>query len=328
MSKSIREIWADIESRKEKKFSSQEIPEISRLNCQIGIIGYTGAKIFLMEIESSIEIEKNYLKRFKGVEIQLVRKNHEVNELMIILLEEELTDIFILFIEDLVEKLIPIEKNSDAIMVIHQRINYWRNLFAKIKGVGLSPEKQRGLYGELYFLRLLLSNNRGLKEKINSWRGAFSANQDFAINETAVEVKTTRGRGNTVFISNEMQLDFSNWERLYLCVISVNESAGNNRTLRRIIEDIVSKIASDQKTVENFEEKLELAGIELDEIEAYDEVEYFVRNIKFYEVRGDFPVITKDTIKTEAISETKYRLDISGCKEYQIDQEVILNSIL
>lgn len=328
MNKSIRKIWADIECRREKRVSSKEIPQIERLNCQIGVIGYTGAKIFLMEIESSLEIEKNYLKKFKGVEIQLIPKNDQINELTIILLEEELTDIFILFIEDLVEKLIPVERNTDAIVVIHQRINYWRNLFAKIQGVGLSPEKQRGLYGELYFLNLLLNENEKLKEKLNSWRGAFSANQDFAIREIAVEVKTTRGKGDVVFISNEMQLDFSDWKKLYLGVITVNESAGSNRTLRRIIEKILDRIVSNQTMVENFQEKLELAGIDLDEIEAYNEVEYTVKSIIFYEVRDGFPVITKNTIKNSAISETKYRLDVSGCKEFQIDQKVLLNSIL
>lgn len=327
MNRSLGEIWKEIENRKEKKFSCERITFIKDLYCQIGVIGYTGKKVFLLEIDSSVVIEKNHLKKFKGVEIQLVPKNSQVNELTIILLDEELFEVFILFIEDLAEKLIPVRYSTEAVVILGQRINYWRNLFAKINGVKLSPEKQRGLYGELYILQLLLENDQPFKEVLNSWRGAYSANQDFALSEVAAEIKTTKGKGIEVYISNELQLDYEPWKRLYLVIVAVNETAGGAYTLRKIVEDIYTLISPWPEFVEEFTQKLALAGLEYDELEAYNDVGYIIRNINFFEVQDGFPVITQKIIGDQAISETRYKVNVSNCKKYKVEKEKFLKDI-
>mgnify|MGYP000170613329 CR=1 FL=1 len=73
---------------------------------------------------------------------------------------KELTDIFIVFIEDIINSLLDINNSENALIIISKRINYWKKLFGKFSTNLLTPQQQRGLFGELYFLnKLLLEKN-------------------------------------------------------------------------------------------------------------------------------------------------------------------------
>jgi hypothetical protein len=68
----------------------------------------------------------------------------------------------------------------------------------------LTAEEQRGLYGELFFLRKYLSSNNNYSEVINSWLGPHKEIKDFQLRQWAVEVKTSKEIINQkVIISNE-----------------------------------------------------------------------------------------------------------------------------
>src|SRR5690606_15000159 len=144
----------------------------------------------------------------------------------IILLEKELTDIFTMFIEDIIEKLNTVSESQQALTLINQRVNYWKKLFSRATGELLSAEKQRGLFGELFFLRLLLQNTTSGEEAMQSGRGAESANQDFARSGQAVALKTSAANNPSVHRSHAQPLDFTAWDHLFLGLISVTETTG------------------------------------------------------------------------------------------------------
>lgn len=326
----LKKIWSGQESASSKQVVRERILFIKDLNCFIGLVGYTGVKMFQLEVEPLTEIHKNYLHRFRGVEIQAIPSDDEtLKKFTIILMEKELTDIFTLFIEDILDKLIPISDTKDALNIINQRVIYWRKLFAQASGELLTPEKQRGLFGELFILQQLLNYSEDSRLVLNSWVGPQSANQDFVIETNAIEVKTSKAGNSTVSISNEYQLDFTLWNNIYLCIVSVNESAGKQGTLFQLINTIRTLLEErDDELVSEFERKLGLIGINRDMLEEYNETSYSVRNYRFFHVCDGFPVIVKGTIESDAIYNVKYQIDISKCRDFEADEQTVLSTIL
>lgn len=325
----IRKIWSEQESSSNKQVLRKRVSSIKSLDCYIGLVGYTGVKMFQLEVESTVKIHKNYLQRFRGVEMQVIpTEDGALKKFAIILIEKELTDIFILFVEDIIDNLISISSTTDALNIINQRVSYWRKLFAKASGELLSIERQRGLFGELFVLNLLLDNSEDNKLILNSWVGSQSANQDFAIGKNAIEVKTSKATNPSINISNEHQLDYTSWNHIYLCIVMVNESSGRDGTLYELISTIREILGKDEELIADFDRKIALAGINPDMVTEYDEISYSVRNYRFYHVREGFPVIIEGTLENDAIHNVKYQIEINQCKDFEEDEETVLNLVL
>lgn len=328
MKNNIKQVWNKLEANAGKQVVKEQLSVLPSLISFVGVIGISGARIFQLEIPKDITIHINYLRKFSGVEVQVLPKDETTNEFTIILLEKDLSDIFTLFIEDIIEHLESVVETKDALVVINQRINYWRLLFGKITGELLSSELQRGLYGELLFLRLLLIDGVNKRYALGSWQGANSANQDFSYNGKAVEIKTSKAKNPSVFISNESQLDYSYFDSLYLGFITVDESFGQKNTLFQLIEEIKKILDKEPDLVEEFEIKLDQAGISRGTAENYNETTYTVKSFKFFEITDDFPVIIKSTYCSDAISNVKYQLNLASCKDFEVSEDVILKGFL
>ncbi|WP_335965416.1 PD-(D/E)XK motif protein [Galbibacter sp. PAP.153] len=325
----LKKIWRDQESYADNHVMRERIHALERLQCFVGTVGFTGARMFQLELDASTPVHKNYLHRFKGVDIHVLpKKDEQVNEFTIILNDRDLMDIFTLFIEDILEKLNTVENEKDALVCINQRVGYWKKLFARASGEMLSPQKQRGLFGELYILRLLLEQMESKRYVLNGWVGSSNANQDFAFDNNALEVKTSKAGNPTVNISNEHQLDFTNWNHIFLTTVLVNESSGNEGTLVELINDIQSLLQEDMVLLHEFHLKLDLAGMDKDTIDQYDEISYTVRSCRFYHVREGFPVIIRATMDNDWISNVKYQIDIGQCKTFEVEEPTVLDILL
>ena len=150
MTNDIKFIWDNLELDSGSHTTRKPI-SVAGLNCFVGRIGAYNAKMFQIEIDKSISVPKNYLKRFYGVEIRVIDNTIKKKDVTIILSDNDLFDVFILFIKDLMNSLELISDDNDVILILNKRVDYWGKLFAQIKGKILSKEKQRGLYGELIF---------------------------------------------------------------------------------------------------------------------------------------------------------------------------------
>lgn len=325
MKTKLEDIWNKQESESNREVVREKVEDIQNVDCFIGLIGSTGARLFQLEVPDVIKIHSNYLNKFRGIEIQNVSNpNSNIQKFSIILLERKFNDIFLLFIEDILERLKNIQNITDALIVVHQRVTYWRQLFAHVTGEILSPTIQRGLYGELIFLKQLLDGAKNQENVLNSWKGAESANQDFASKSTAVEIKTSKAGVPSVFISNEHQLDYTVWENLYLGVISLNESAGHENTLTSLIQEIIKILEDRTDLCQIFMEKLTLVGIPLGMIDTYNEINYIIRRKFFFKVEKKFPLIIPSILANEALSNVKYQIDINSCKSFEVKEEEVL----
>lgn len=320
----LREIW------KNQSFSNttqvvikEKIEEVSGLKCFVGTIGLSGAKVFILELDNGIKVHHNYLKRFVGVEIQVLPAVGH-SELVIILLENDLTDIFSYFIEDIIQDLIPVNDQNIALVRIASKINYWKRLFSKMTGDILTPQQQRGLYGELLFLNELLDLNTDKAFVINGWHGPIGANQDFWYNGIAVEIKTSKSNNPLIKISNEYQLDSSGLENLYVQFYKLNEYQGGAETLYSLISNIRKQLSTD--ILIQFNEKLENLGVNTENEEEYNNISYSIGFERTYQITDNFPKIVRSNLN-DALSAVSYEIEPKLCTEFEIDNNQVFNHI-
>ncbi len=325
----IRKIWEQQETSSDSEVIRQRIISIAGLSAWAGLISYTGARMFQLELPPELPIHRNYTHRFKGVEIQVIPLEEPmVQQFTIILLQPDLTDIFTLFIQDIVDKLESVSDPQEALTLINQRIAFWKKLFARISGEQLSPDQQRGLFGELLVLEGLLRQCERGDTVLQSWRGALSAHQDFALEHHALEVKTSRAGNSVVSIASEHQLDHTNWQTLHLAVIMVNESAGSQRSLAAQITTIQELLQHESTLLDEFHRKLSLVGIPPDAVEQYQEISYTVRSFRYFLVNEGFPAITAAPWQDSPVSAIRYRIDLSACSNHEVSEEEALAHLL
>ncbi|MFY0686264.1 MAG: PD-(D/E)XK motif protein [Cyclobacteriaceae bacterium] len=324
----IEEVWNHLETNAGNGVLTEPLNVSEKLNCSLGIIGSTKARVFQLGIQPDIEIHNNYLRKFRGVDIQVIPINNGLKNFTILLVDHDLVDVFNLFIEDIISNLESVTDSDGALFTINRRINYWRKLFARAKGQLLSIEHQRGLFGELYLLQLLLQSTDKHHDVIHSWTGPEGSNQDFTLDQTAIEVKTSKSNHPILNISNEEQLNYHNWKDLYLYLIITNETRGGQGTLNNIIKEVICALVDTPDLVDSFQNKLSNLGINPDEYEDYVEIGFSVRKCKCFKVSDGFPIIIKEHLLSDQVFNVKYQIDISSCDPHLIPENRILENFI
>lgn len=124
---------------------------------------------------------------------------------------------------------------------------------------GLSKEEQQGLYGELVFLRKMLSRstNDTYASTLKLWTGVEKTNKDFQGDNWAVEVKTTStNNAQFITINGERQLDNSLVAHLFIYHLVLEVSKINGESLPMIVAEIKNLLSSNVPALCIFEEKL------------------------------------------------------------------------
>ena len=324
----LKSIWAIQSKDTSKSVVRDSISLQNGVICYAGFIRASLDKMFQIEIDESVSIHKNYLKRFHGVEIRVLESNSNKKDITIILSDNDLLDVFILFLEDLIQGLEITDNEGDVPLVVNQKVGYWGKLFARIKGELLSKERQRGLYGELIFLKTLLDRSSDPVKSIVAWTGPDGSNQDFSDELTAVEVKSSKATKPSVNIASELQLDWTKLDSLFLVVIHLDELSNGSDTLLKLIEEIKAKIDDHQALLSLFEEKLERIGIPIEEEKHYDDFGFIIRSKRAYKVQDGFPALTIDTINNDAIHNVKYQIDLTVCEPFEAVLEDVISEML
>ncbi len=146
-----------------------------------------------------------------------------------------------------------VKNETQLVQELLNRFEKWKSLFDRAATQGLSVEEQRGLFGEVYFLRKFLANNNSFLEVVNSWVGPEKQIRDFQSGSWSVEVKTTHGNNHQkILVSSERQLDTSNIESLFLNHISLDSRQMSGETLNQIIESVLVLLEHDFASLYTF----------------------------------------------------------------------------
>lgn len=322
----IKSIWENQKPTGEVIIRTR-IDDIPHLNCFAATNHITGQHLYIMSVSKNVAIPelKNY--RFKGVEIYTLQSETENKiELYIYLLDNDLKDIFSLFIQNILEDIEKDVTESEAIKTTLNVVSKWKKLFDKINFNGLSIKQQKGLIGELLFLKYLLNNEKTSANAVNAWTGAEQEFQskDFTLGSVGIEIKFTSSKQPRIKVSSERQLDTENLSDLFLVLYSTEAVKDNGFSLNSLVAQIRQTISNDEER-SIFNAKLQLNGYFDEDSEHYGKM-YSLKKIFGFTVTSDFPKIVKNQLPL-GIYDTSYSIEISAVESFIIEPENILARI-
>jgi len=312
-------IWED-QSKVHESYTRTKIDEIDVIECYVSTNGITGNKSILLDFRNSLRITDIRPQRFRGVEIQILPFSDKF-ELAIILMDSSLESIFVLLAEDLLKEVAKVSNQEEAFVSAFHTIGLWKKMFENFTHRGLTSEQQRGLFGELFFMKKSILNGVGKNDILLSWTGPDAANQDYFLRKIKVEVKTSIANHPLLQISNEMQLTSDSLSKLFIYFITLTEQRGEALTLNSLIDDLRNSFSTDYRLTDIFNAKLISSGFQDEYAEQYALREYIVRDTTVYEVTNGFPRITSADL-LNGVHHVVYKIEPAACTNFTVTSDI------
>jgi arsenate reductase-like glutaredoxin family protein len=217
------------------------------------------------------------------------------------LLDNRLTEEFLDFYNYVLQKIDLTDNNEEILLklkgIFRKREQFYKTLNA------VSRQEAMGLFGELTFLKELLTNSEDYNFVINSWRRPDRSTHDFDCDKIGYEIKTAGLSSKWVKIANENQLDRLNHETLFLVCYLVECFPSNSKNS---IEELFIEIANLIKSPILETEILEKIGRDLEDFKFDLTAQFKI----FNEVDSEFPKITSEHLN-ENLSSVSYLLSLT-----------------
>jgi hypothetical protein len=283
--------------------------------------------LMMLASESSLgDVER--LPSSLGVEARIVRPGEDGRDATIelALTDPRFTDIFTVLAADIIDAIAPIDGEERAVVEFVDRLRRWQRFLEESGLQGLPPERQRGLFAELWLARSLLDHLEPLTVA-RAWAGPDRAPHDFQFGSCAIEVKATAAKQHQVLrIVSERQLDSTGVDSLFLFHLSLDVHRCTGETLPAIIDDLRTRLHG-TAAAQPFENSLVHAGYLTQQSHLYDEDGYTPRESNIFQVREGFPRITERDL-VRGVGDVSYSISVAECKHYAVEQPDLLSTIL
>jgi hypothetical protein len=253
---------------------------------------------------------KNLTANFRGVSAGYA--------FVLTLKDQSQIDVFETLCRDVVDAGESAENIDDALSQTIQRTYRWHHLLRGGKPSGLTLEEQRGLVGELAYLRKLVAK-LGPDMTIEGWTGPSGATRDFEFINTCIEVKTKRVAAKPyVSISSAEQLADIKDCRLFLNVQNVASAVSPDGLTLHDHVDLTAKLFQNSTNAfDKWEESLYSTGY--DPTNDYEERRWHLFADETYEVKGSFPRITTPLLP--GVEMVRYSIALDACSGFITDQD-------
>ncbi len=212
------------------------------------------------------------------------------------------------------------ESLDEALARCLQRTRRWHRLLRGGMRSGLSVEEQRGLVGELAFLRKLVEG-LGAEPAIEAWTGPTGSAKDFEFIGSCVEVKARRAAATPfVAISSEDQLADVDGCRLFLNIANVASAVTpEGETLHDHVRMTAQHFDGEGSTYDAWEEALYATGYEPED--DYDGRRWALGEAASYEVVEGFPRI--ETPLPSGVTNVRYAISLSALEPFKLDVDLV-----
>jgi len=325
-------IWASI--NEESKTGGVNSNQIARMISADGVYSVFLVTDFSKSIRSlyiKLPVENNILLKelpvFRGLDISLIYSNIGLykNQLFLRLQQTiyNTDNIFESVISDICDKILRIEQPHELQPILIKILNEWRLFFENYDYEILSISAQKGLIGELLFIKDYLLKKYSLTLAVHYWTGTDRTNHDFQIDDLAVEIKATSSKQHKKFtVSSEKQLDDTGLRNLYLGLFSLNHHHNlHEKSLPFLIVQIREIIKKDPVASFSFDMKLLKRGYHDKDSDKYV-TGYSLVNAAFYEVRPGFPRMLSTNLPN-GIGDLSYTVMISSCAPFEITSDIL-----
>lgn len=246
--------------------------------------------------------------------------------LTILLKDKEQRELFVTLCHDIVSAGEAASDNKDALNRALRRTMRWHHLLRSGKGDQLSLEEQRGLLGELQFLKHLMAHI-GPRAAIEAWKGPLGSSKDFELDACLVEVKARRGAAKPyIQISSEDQLADVNGCRLFLVVSPVDAVVKpSGQTLTDYVSEVDRIFAAlDTEAYALWEDCLEAVGFSFED--DYSDRRWVIGKDLQFEVKDNFPRIPLPL--PVGVSGVRYSIGLDACSPFGVDPEELTQLII
>lgn len=320
-------IWESMEAREDS--NGLQLQRLDSMNgmydIYIGVDRPSMRRTFLVRLNDSASRSDIDSLSTDGLAIDLVtisKLDNDSSFLAIYLDEAAYEHIFAYFISSILDALSEAEDGYPTFVLIKSVLSTWKQFLKTARG-SLSIESQRGLFGELCFLKSLVERHGS--PAVYNWSGAKATSKDFEFHRKAIEVKSTFSNAPLALkISNLLQLDDADLDELYLLHQSFEIAETGALTLQDIIDDI-RKLLGISGELQKFNDMLIAYGyIEEDRHEYTEEYRHILSRI--YHVKSDFPRLTKQMASSAIVSAT-YEISLGACVPYVTDLDDVIESL-
>lgn len=322
----LEETWQQLERDATKSnrhgILRRRIYSESSCDLFVGIERPSGRRLLLIQVHQSAAKRMESLPRMRGCEItfaQLPEDAADRGSVCVFLNEARFTDVFTSLSEDLARHLNAVHGDAEIVEALVGRLLRWQK-FLERSADGLGEDAQRGLFGELWFLRHYLFGAVGFLEAVKAWKGPEKAIHDFQLLGLSVEVKTTIAKQHTkLMISSERQLDGSSVKRLIAFHLAVETNRTGPMTLASLVREVRSCLSQDAEARDLLEDLLLDAGYHDRHEELYANVAYAARALQAFDVRDGFPRLTETSLPP-GVGDLSYSIVISSCIPFTLEE--------
>ena len=212
------------------------------------------------------------------------------------------------------------ENRDDALARAIQRTRRWHHLLRGGRSGGLSVEEQRGLVGELAFLREL-AIELGPGAAIEAWKGPTGAAKDFELIGACVEIKTLRSAARPhVTISSEDQLADVEGSRVFLRATNVASAVSpEGLSLHDHVRMTAELFAAADDAFDAWDEAIYSTGY--DPENDYEGRRWQLGSSTVFEVTEGFPRIS--TPLPPGVGRVRYSLSLDACAQFTFDGDLV-----
>lgn len=273
------------------------------------------SKDILKDSESNINL--------KGITLKKVGEQDNRSRLYMILNDNKDYEIFLVLCQDLISIANKYDNNKRIISEVEKRLKRWQQLLKNNINGAMTTERQMGLFSELVCLKKTIASDIGINDAIVSWVGPDFDKQDFSTDLVIIEVKSYKTtKGETIYISSFEQLKV-NEKPLYLVAYGLTISE-RGLSIKDMIDTIQNCIA-DAHILEIFKLKLFEYGY-IEGISSKIKLSKFIIDREsIYNVNDKFPKICSNDVSHQIIN-VKYGVDLSKCKEFEVDEIKLLEA--
>ena len=268
-----------------------------------------GRNTFRFDIRFSVNLLKDYSS--KSIEVTNI-KNVEKSSILFTLCNQTLSDVFATLFEYLVSKIpenLIISKIPDKVF---EEYGKWSKMFNRGK-VGLDEIEQRGLIGELLYIKDSVNSGLNISDVINAWCGIDFEEVDFAFPNYWAEIKTRLSTSSIIHINSVGQLDHANDGYLIIYTLSNYEEGVSLNDVYEEVHNLVEN-QHNPTILSTFEERLETYGYF--KLPIYNRHHYSLTEKRIYIVNNSFPKIHRD-VKTPHMKHINYSLIVDSLEEWR-----------
>lgn len=276
-----------------------------------------GRYLFIFDTATSDIPEKKHLPKLSGVTAAIATAGSN-SKLFLILNETSNWELFHALCSDLVRATSSGVDSQAAAVIFLRRLTRWQDFLKRERSGILQVEAIKGLIGELLFLSERIVPNFGWDDAISFWKGPEDAPQDFAVHDTAIEVKCQSGGSKpSVHITSVEQLEpqLPNGFLAVYTLSSADKEDASGFNLNSLVTQIRNQLAGATESArERFEDLIFMAGYIYSE--EYDRYRYAKIALRSYRIEEGFPRIRISNISA-GIERVTYTLKLEACSPFE-----------